>query len=436
MLQRLPPIGFWSYARQDEKSAGTNLRGLRLQLMAELQQQYGRDQVQIFQDVGAIPPGAEWEHEINNALNRSTFMITIITPAFVESEWCMREVAIFLKHEAEINARHPELGGRRRIFPIHYIDIDGVEPIDNEVYAALRKLQWTRFVDLRFDGERDKNLLLALAKVAGSIKQLLYVRVDIPTLAEQEDRELREEEAIAANAEREQQAAAAQAARDAEAGRRREEDFARERQRRGVVVAQEHDAELKLQQIEQRRGTSNQATKKRSKMIASIAAPTNAYWLIVAAAMIVIFFGLTRDGWLFDIGKTSLTNVATAIPASPRLKGSGRADNVAPNRTTGRATAGVKIESVKDAIPRTTGADLAGWWSLSGTNCGVIELNVRSSAQGKISLNNGRYQEVPLPDGAGWMAIDGAWWRLLDVVTLQVSATRHAKDATEFIRCK
>jgi hypothetical protein len=69
LLQGLPPIGFWSYARQDEKPAGTNLRGLRLQFMVELQGQYGRDQVQILQDVGAILADAEWAQETNNALS-------------------------------------------------------------------------------------------------------------------------------------------------------------------------------------------------------------------------------------------------------------------------------------------------------------------------------------------------------------------------------
>ena len=35
------------------------LSALRSQLKAELQQQYGREPITIFQDVGAIPPGAE-----------------------------------------------------------------------------------------------------------------------------------------------------------------------------------------------------------------------------------------------------------------------------------------------------------------------------------------------------------------------------------------
>jgi len=181
LLQRLPPIGFWSYARRDEESAVDNLRGLRRQLKHLLQGFYGRDEIKIFQDVAAIPPGAKWAETIAKALDESTFLIPIITPNFLQSEFCMDEVAIFLETEREINERHPELGGQSRIFPIHYIAIDGVSSINPGVHEALKERQWTPFVDLRFEGENDKTLRLAVAKVAQSIKQLLFIDVEIPT---------------------------------------------------------------------------------------------------------------------------------------------------------------------------------------------------------------------------------------------------------------
>ena len=104
--QRLKPIGFWSYARQDDEASDGRLSQLRGQLARELQQVYGRQKIQLWQDVAAIPPGAEWDKAIDEAIAQSTFLIPIITPAFVESEFCCREVAKFFEREKEINAAY------------------------------------------------------------------------------------------------------------------------------------------------------------------------------------------------------------------------------------------------------------------------------------------------------------------------------------------
>ena len=92
----LMPTGFWSYATSDDSNSGGRLSQVRSLLAAELQQQIGRvPQVQIFQDVSAIAPGAEWETQIYTALKSSFFLISIITPAFFQSEWCCKEIHIF-----------------------------------------------------------------------------------------------------------------------------------------------------------------------------------------------------------------------------------------------------------------------------------------------------------------------------------------------------
>src|SRR5437868_12324058 len=99
---RLPPVGFWSYARQDDELSDGRLTRLRVLLAQELQQQYGRERVQLFQDMNAIAHGSDWESEIHKALDQSTFFIPILTPNFIQSEWCCREVALFLEREAQL----------------------------------------------------------------------------------------------------------------------------------------------------------------------------------------------------------------------------------------------------------------------------------------------------------------------------------------------
>ncbi len=180
MQGKLPPIGFWSYARQDEESARGKLSSLRARLQGELQQQYGRDQIRIFQDVAAIAPGDSWNRELHDAIQNSTFLVPIITPAFLESEWCCQEVRLFQAREAQLNADHPELDGRSRIFPIHYIDISNANPFDPDVLPLLQTRQWLDFRTMRFSLEDDPKVQMTLAGLAQGMNALLQVKVDLP----------------------------------------------------------------------------------------------------------------------------------------------------------------------------------------------------------------------------------------------------------------
>jgi TPR repeat protein len=253
MSIRLPPIGFWSYARQDDESSRGRLSSLRSLLQSELQQQYGRDPIQIFQDVSAIPPGAEWEASITGALDNTTFFIPIITPAFIQSEFCCREFTIFLAREKLLREQHPALRPHGRIFPISYLSIDdNTEAYDPVVVKELRKRQSLDFRDLRLKDYQQEAVSLELAKLAGRINQILNIRVDEPLSdeARAEEAARRRREAKAKNAaeadrleadrlrddaddaEAEALAARDRAARE-EADRRRHADEERRRSRGG-----------------------------------------------------------------------------------------------------------------------------------------------------------------------------------------------------------
>jgi serine/threonine protein kinase len=174
---RLPPVGFWSYARQDDQLSSGRLTALRSLLVQELQQQYGREPVRLFQDHDTITHGSDWEDEIKKAIDASTFFIPIITPNFVQSEWCCREVELFIEREKTLRARHPELAGSSRIFPILFIGIDDADPEEPAILTALQKLQWFDFRQFRhrsFDAEEIRE---ALSKFAGTMRSLLKTRL-------------------------------------------------------------------------------------------------------------------------------------------------------------------------------------------------------------------------------------------------------------------
>nr|WP_294543245.1 SUMF1/EgtB/PvdO family nonheme iron enzyme [uncultured Rhodopila sp.] len=172
MADRLEPTGFWSYSTIDDRAAGNRLSRLRVRLADELQLLVGRTKVQIFQDIAAIPHGAEWEQAINAAIGASSFMIPIVTPGFLQSEWCCREVLQFRKREIE-------LGRSDLIFPFLYIDTGDVGPdrddecFSPEVFHLLRSRQHADFCDLRYHDVEGPDVSRRLGALAKSVRGAL-----------------------------------------------------------------------------------------------------------------------------------------------------------------------------------------------------------------------------------------------------------------------
>ena len=169
----LKPTGFWSYASRDDAASEGRLSQLRRLLANQLQGHVGRAAVHIFQDVAAIPPGTEWERQIDQALQQSSFFIPIITPSFLHSEWCAREVIRF----REIMQRSGRLD---LILPIHYLDVDGFDSVRREecfdpaVLTYLRSLQWVNFRPLRLRDPGNEEVQRALEEIATGILHALY----------------------------------------------------------------------------------------------------------------------------------------------------------------------------------------------------------------------------------------------------------------------
>ena len=129
----LIPAGFWSYSISGDESWRGKLSQLRALLAGELQQQLGPAlKVTIFEDVAGIPPGRDWAKQINEAIEASSFLVPIVTPAFLQSEWCCEEVKMFRNREER-------LGASGLIFRIHYIDTDHIDATDPHENARSRR---------------------------------------------------------------------------------------------------------------------------------------------------------------------------------------------------------------------------------------------------------------------------------------------------------
>ena len=169
----IDPTGFWSYASNDDRSSGGQLSLLRAKLAGELAMLVGNGRVHLFQDVASIPPGADWERQIREALRQSWFFIPIITPSFLSSAWCCKEVKIFQEIKSE-------MGQDALIFPIQYVDVSlfsgsrRADCFDPTVLDFLREKQWADYSGLRFGSTETEASRRILFSIANAISKTLY----------------------------------------------------------------------------------------------------------------------------------------------------------------------------------------------------------------------------------------------------------------------
>lgn len=327
----LEPLGFWSYAHADDKAADNALTDLRLALKHELMQQLGRD-VNLFQDVAAIPWGAGWREEIKRAIGRSNFFIPIITPRYIQSAECTREMWLFIERQNELRTMHPDLPQQSLIFPILYVDVNGIEPIDPDAFAQIQGCQIQDFTALRIDGVSTPAAKRWVANVAAGLRAVLSHRIAVPPSPEERealDREARAAAEARALAEREAEVARKQAA---EAAR----EAAAEAARRAALAAEvaAHDGHVaKLAALSKRLDAgfdySKAAHEHRDAQAARAAGAWAAFRRIgkiigwIAGSLVAIFVLMVLYSLIFgerqptDSAADAAENAAMAEPAEP-----------------------------------------------------------------------------------------------------------------------
>jgi hypothetical protein len=183
----LPPTGFWVYTHSDDQASGGRLSQLRKQLAQELQYKLGdRQRVDIWQDLSKIDPGSDWLDETAKAIEKSSFCIPILTPAFWRSVSCAREVIQF---------REIERGRGRNdlIFPIVYdpismrLDKDAHDPW---VFNLLSRRHWADFSNLRQLNPEDGAFAKVLDRFTAAIAQALVRKAPTTRAPPVSEREL------------------------------------------------------------------------------------------------------------------------------------------------------------------------------------------------------------------------------------------------------
>ncbi|SDR82198.1 NACHT domain-containing protein [Friedmanniella luteola] len=132
---------FLSYARTDDRSSHGFISDLREEISQEMRSRTGVP-FPIFQDRLNIRWGEQWDDRILNALQTSLFFLPILTPSFIRSDACQREILRFRQFERE-------LGREDLILPLYFIDVPEIDRPARPSDEVVPILQARQFIDLR-----------------------------------------------------------------------------------------------------------------------------------------------------------------------------------------------------------------------------------------------------------------------------------------------
>jgi hypothetical protein len=107
--------GFWSYVHADDLAE----KGRIKQLADDVAQQYTLitgEKIDIFLDRNALSWGDNWREKIDSRLASILFFVAVITPGFLLSSECRRELQEFVRGAES-------LGIRELVLPLVYVDV-------------------------------------------------------------------------------------------------------------------------------------------------------------------------------------------------------------------------------------------------------------------------------------------------------------------------
>lgn len=168
---------FWSYAHEDNERSGGRVVGLARALKDEFAMTTA-DELELFLDCMSLEWGDAWRERINSALGSAPFFIAVVTPKFVRSEECRKELIAF---SSEAKSR----GIDGLLLPILYIDVPGLsEDSDDEVLALIARAQFVDWTGLRLRAPNDPQVLQAINELALKVRDL---QTEVSALTLQEE---------------------------------------------------------------------------------------------------------------------------------------------------------------------------------------------------------------------------------------------------------
>jgi parallel beta-helix repeat protein len=176
------PSGFFSYAHNDDRHDNGRLTRLQKRLEGEFKLQYGKP-IQIFHDE-KILCGENWREKIDSHIEKSDFLISVISPSYFESEFCNYEIEKFYKTKKEEEKEC-------FIFPIYYIDSDvfddSIESCYSVAHNIIIKKEYADWRKLRFKNENSQKYNREISDFTSNIRNFIKKRGVITKIQEKTD---------------------------------------------------------------------------------------------------------------------------------------------------------------------------------------------------------------------------------------------------------
>jgi hypothetical protein len=156
----VPLEGFWSYVHDDDESVGGRIRHLARDIKAEFDMREEQP-VDLFLDRDSLQWGDRWREVIDSSLDSVGFFVAVLTPRFLRSPDCRRELQAFLH-------RTTEFGVQDLVLPILYVDVPTLRQSDPEddLVRLVRQFQWVDWTELRFASRQSERYRRAVAALA------------------------------------------------------------------------------------------------------------------------------------------------------------------------------------------------------------------------------------------------------------------------------
>ncbi|MBV7701009.1 toll/interleukin-1 receptor domain-containing protein [Streptomyces sp. TRM70350] len=173
MTMNPSPAGFWSYTHRDDEIEEGRIRRLASKIANEFEG-ITADEFDVFIDKKDIRWGDEWRKRIDSALTGSTFFMPIITPRFLKSEECRREILTFIGHAKS-------LGLQELLLPILYFDVPQLREPDSsdEVVALIAERQYMDWTKLRLEDEDSPAYRKEVNRLAARLVEIIEQTAEV-----------------------------------------------------------------------------------------------------------------------------------------------------------------------------------------------------------------------------------------------------------------
>ena len=144
----------------DDEADGGRIRRLADDVIAQYAMLTG-EEINLFLDADAIKWGEEWRAKIDQGLSSVAFFVAVLTPRYLLSAECRRELQAFA-------SRATSLGVKQLILPLVYVDfpeLTAAAPSDDLV-LLIRSFQWEDWRELRFEDPVSSGYRKAVANLA------------------------------------------------------------------------------------------------------------------------------------------------------------------------------------------------------------------------------------------------------------------------------